>query len=131
MRRYLPLPSSMGLCALLLCLCAPLQAAAPATQPASMQPAPIVELRGSAAEMGQQYGQQLDAPITLLHEKYLKVFLGSPTQRFIAIAAAKAFEEKFSPEHLAELNAMAQQVGMNSEEAALAQCFLDLTPMSA
>jgi predicted choloylglycine hydrolase len=35
------------------------------------------------------------------------------------------------PEHLAECNAMSLQVGIDADETVLAQCFLDLTPMSA
>ncbi len=35
------------------------------------------------------------------------------------------------PEHRAEVEAMAQAIGMDSREAMLAQCFLDLTPMTA
>ncbi len=106
-----------------------LRAQAPATQPAS--PLRIVDLHGSATEMGTQHGQQLVEPIKLLHEKYLKVFLGSPTQRLLAIAAAKVFAQKLLPDHLTEENAMAAQTGLTADEAMLAQCFLDLTPMSA
>ena len=69
--------------------------------------------------------QQLAGPINLLHEKYLKVFLGSPTHRLMAISAAQAFEQHFLPEHLAEVTAIAKQTSMSVDDAAFAQCFLD------
>lgn len=104
---------------------------APATMPAERAPLSIVELHGTAAEMGAQHGKQLGDSIRLLHEKYLKVFIGSPAKRFLALAAAKGFERKLSPEHLAEITAMAEQVGISLEDCVLGQCFLDLTPISA
>jgi predicted choloylglycine hydrolase len=81
--------------------------------------------------MGMQHGKQLADSIRLLHEKYLKVFIGSPTKRLLALGAARAFEQKILPEHLAEVTALAQQTGIDVHDLVLAQCFLDLTPMSA
>ncbi|HET6247453.1 MAG TPA: C45 family peptidase [Tepidisphaeraceae bacterium] len=100
--------------------------------PAAEKPAiPIVVLHGTSADMGTQHARQLATSIDYLHEHYLKVFLGTTTHRLLAMGAARAFEQKFLPEHLAEVNAMATQCGMDRDEAILAQCFLDLTPMSA
>jgi hypothetical protein len=92
---------------------------------------PVVELRGSAGQMGQEHGKDLAAPIKYLHEHYLKVYLGSGTQRFLALGAAKLFENYIRPEHLAEADALAKQTGMDERETVLAQCFLDLSPMNA
>lgn len=108
-----------------------------ATAPAAAAPAvptwagPVIELRGSADQMGQEHGKDLAAPIEFLHDHYLKVYLGSGTQRFLALGAAKLFENYFRPEHLEEADALAKQTGMDERETVLAQCFLDLSPMNA
>lgn len=92
---------------------------------------PVVELRGSGPQMGEEHGKDLAKPIEFLHDHYLKVFLGGGTQRFLALGAAKLFEHYIRPEHLAEADALAKQTGMDERETVLAQCFLDLSPMSA
>lgn len=92
---------------------------------------PVVELRGSGVQMGAEHGKDLAQPIEYLHDHYLKVYLGGATQRFLALAAAKLFENYIRPEHLAEADALAKQTGMDERETVLAQCFLDLSPMSA
>ncbi|MDB5174227.1 MAG: hypothetical protein JWN51_3000 [Phycisphaerales bacterium] len=94
-------------------------------------PLPLVELRGSAADLGTGHGKQLAEPIKLLQDKYLRVYMGSPGHRLLAMAAASLFEAKFRPEHRTETAAMAKEVGMDPREAILAQCFLDLSPMTA
>lgn len=91
----------------------------------------VVELRGSGEQMGTEHGQDLAQPIEYLHDHYLKIYLGGATQRFLALAAAKLFENYIRPEHLAEADALAKQTGMDERETVLAQCFLDLSPMSA
>ena len=92
---------------------------------------PVVELRGTAEQMGAGHGRQLSEPIQFLHDNYLKVYLGGGTQRFLALGAAKLFESYIRPEHLAEVDALAKQTGMDERETVLAQCFLDLSPMQA
>lgn len=114
-------------------------AAAPvkAAQPASYAPAapdytgPLVELRGTSQEIGAQHARLLDAQIQLLHEKYLNVYIGTGAKRLVALTAAKLFKPHFAPEHLAETDALAATQGMDEREAVLAQCFLDLSPMTA
>jgi isopenicillin-N N-acyltransferase-like protein len=91
----------------------------------------VVELRGTAEQMGREHGKDLAKPINFLHDRYLKVYLGGGTQRFMALGAAKLFENYFRPEHLKEADALAKQTGMDEREAVLAQCFLDLSPMNA
>lgn len=103
----------------------------PTTRPSDPYFVPIVQLAGTPAEMGAEQGSQLAEPIRLLHDRYLKPFIGTTARRFIAIAAARAFEQWFRPEHLAEAHALAAKVGIDDDEMALAQCFLDLLPMSA
>ena len=103
------------------------RAADPATQPA--REIPIIRISGSAGEMGMSHGKQLREVIQLLHEKYLKVFLGSGTHRMFALGAARAFEQNLRPEHMAEIDALSVACGIDRDEAALGQCFLDLTAM--
>ena len=92
---------------------------------------PVVELRGTAEQMGEEHGKDLSTPIEYLHDHYLKVYLGGGTQRFLALGAAKLFENYFRPEHLRETDALAKQTGTDERETVLAQCFLDLSPMNA
>lgn len=91
----------------------------------------VVELRGSGEQMGAEHGKDLAQPIEYLHDHYLKRYIGGATQRFLALGAAKLFENYFRPEHLAEADALAKQTGMDERETVLAQCFLDLSPMAA
>ncbi len=134
-RRKMPmLQSNIRILGIIPLLATFLTAPGYASEPATSQPAntiPIVQLHGTSAEMGQQHAAALGKTVILLHDKYLKVFLGGAAKRFIAIAAAKSFERQFSPEHLAEVDSLAHETGINVDEAALGQCFLDLTPMEA
>ena len=107
---------------------APLAIAAPLVEPWR---GPVVELAGTPEQMGREHGHELDKPILYLHDHYLKAYLGATAQRFLALGAAKLFESYFRPEHLAEVDALAAETGMDERETALAQCFLDLSPMNA
>ena len=129
---------ALGLAGLIGCNRSPQVAHVATTQPvfATVAPVPIyhgplVELSGTGRQMGEQHGRQLGPQIQLLHEQYLDVYLGTGARRFLALTAAKAFESRFLPEHRAELEGLAEQTGMDEREAALAQCFLDLSPMAA
>jgi len=110
----------------------PAAASAPATI-AAPPPyhGPLIELRGTAEQIGTEHGVVLGPQIQLLHEHYLKVYLGNTARRFLALAAARMFESYFPPEDLVEVDAMARQTAMDEREAVLAQCFLDLSPMTA
>jgi isopenicillin-N N-acyltransferase-like protein len=110
---------------------APAPAVVPAPPPAPAWTGALVELRGTPEEIGQEHGEDLQRPIQFLHDNYLKVYLGSTTQRFLALGAARLFENYILPEHLAEVDALARQTGMDERETVLAQCFLDLSPMEA
>src|SRR5438046_1061209 len=61
---------------------------APAPPPVPLWHGPVVELRGTGEQLGEQHGQQLDKPIQFLHDNYLKVYLGSGTTRLLALGAA-------------------------------------------
>ncbi len=94
-------------------------------------PIPVVELSGTPAEIGAEHGRRLGPSIRLLHDQYLGAFISTPAHRFIALAAATAFESHLLPQHRDEIDAMAGEVGIDPREAMLGQCFLDLTPMTA
>jgi predicted choloylglycine hydrolase len=111
-------------------------APAPAADPpvalsAGVLPVRVVELRGKGADLGASHGRELAGPITTLHENYLKKFIRSEVQRFIALAAAGKFEAQLLPEHRDEVAALGKESHLDPREALLAQCFLDLTPMVA
>jgi isopenicillin-N N-acyltransferase-like protein len=94
-------------------------------------PIPIVELRGSGAEMGREHGARLSSTIHLLHDSYLLVLVKNPTQRFMAMSAAQIFETELSPTHREEVMGLAAGSGIDEQETMLGQCFLDITGMTA
>jgi predicted choloylglycine hydrolase len=49
----------------------------------------------------------------------------------IALTLAQGFEIQLAPAHRDEVQALAKQVGLDEREAMLAQCFLDLSPITA
>ncbi|HEX4053521.1 MAG TPA: C45 family peptidase [Tepidisphaeraceae bacterium] len=87
---------------------------------------PLGEFSGSPADMGRQHGTQFRQTIIDLDENYLFVQLQG-SARVRARLAAVNFEALMLPEHRAEVQALAQAVGINIYDAVLAQCFLDLT----
>lgn len=101
----------------------------PATAPAA--PIPVVVLAGEAAEMGSVHGASLSPAIHTLYEMYLKRFIRNEMQRIMALSAAEGFEQKLLPEHRAEVEALAKQTKLGARETMLAQCFLDLTGITA
>jgi len=107
-------------------------AAAPAPKEVEVPfPLPVIELAGTDEQIGAEHGRRLGDTIRSLHANYLKAFFSSPGQRVLATAAAAAFEPRFSPEHLAEVRALAKETGIDPRQMLLAQCFLDLSAMTA
>ncbi len=90
----------------------------------------IVEVRGDGAALGKAYGEALRSEIRSLH-KYLNVYFEDPKLRKQALLAAFIFRNQLSPEHQAEISALAQASGVDAGEVMLANCFLDLSPMTA
>ncbi len=77
--------------------------------------------------MGRYQGTQFRSTIIDLYQNYLlNQVQGSA--RVEARLAAVNFEVLMLPEHRAEVEALAQAVGLNRYDMLLAQCFLDLTP---
>jgi predicted choloylglycine hydrolase len=93
------------------------------------EPIRIVEVRGDGAAMGKAHGEALAPQIRALH-KYLKVFFEDEKIRKQALLAAFIFRNQLSPEHQAEIVGLAQACGLDVGEVMLANCFLDLSPMT-
>src|SRR6476661_1267500 len=94
-------------------------------------PFPVVEMTGTGEEMGAAHGKQLGQTIRDLHAKYLRAYFASEGQRFLAMTAAAAFEQRVAPEHLEEIRSLAKSSGVDARQMLLAHCFLDLSPMTA
>jgi isopenicillin-N N-acyltransferase like protein len=92
---------------------------------------PIIEVAGDGAEIGTTYGHRLAQPMRELFSQYLMRWIDTDTKRAIAIAAARGFARHIEPHHKAEITAVAQASGFQPVEVMLAQCFLDLSPMTA
>ncbi len=93
--------------------------------------APVIELSGTPEQIGREYGQALSAPMHLLFERYLKPWFATDFKRWSATMAARAFESHIPEEYRAEMDAIAQASGLDPEQVLLAQCFLDLSPVTA
>jgi isopenicillin-N N-acyltransferase-like protein len=99
---------------------------------AAVQPTvPTVVLQGSPQQMGQAHGAALGPQIKMLHDQYIKQWIRSDTQRFMALSAATLFEAQMEPAHRIELNALAAAAKVDAKQTMLANCFLDLSPMTA
>src|SRR5688572_10938216 len=104
---------------------------AAAAAPAAPFPVPVVKMHGAGSEMGAEHGRQLGPAIQSLHSQYLNAWFDNAAQRFMMIAAAKGFENHLLQEHRDEVHALAASTQINANQMMLAQCFLDLSPMTA
>lgn len=104
----------------------------PAPKPvAEVLPFRVYELAGSASEIGSQHGRFMGDDIRALHADYIKAYFKNDTRRFLAMAAATAFESLMRPEHREELDSLAHETAVDSRQMTLAQCFLDLSAGTA
>ncbi|HEY1921609.1 MAG TPA: C45 family peptidase, partial [Tepidisphaeraceae bacterium] len=87
---------------------------------------PVGEFRGTPEELGREQGVQFRPTIIDLYQNYLLNQLQG-SERVKARLAAVNFEVLMLPEHRAEIESLAQAVGLNHYDILLAQCFLDLT----
>ena len=94
-------------------------------------PLPVIRLAGDPVRIGADHGRELGGQIRELHGKYLNAYFTNPGRRMMAMAAAAAFESKVGAEHLAENHALAHASGVDRRQMLLAQCFLDLSAMTA
>lgn len=94
-------------------------------------PVPVVEVNGSAAEMGSAHADRLGGPIRELFAAYFGTYFCSEGQKTLSMTAATAFGRHLSSEHRAEIHALARGARMDEREILLGQCFLDLSAMTA
>lgn len=87
-----------------------------------------IVLEGRPEEIGRAHGRRLGPQIRLLEEQYVGALLGDAAGRARALAAAAGFRDRLRPHHRAELDAVAEAVGIDRERMLLANCFLDLLP---
>lgn len=92
---------------------------------------PVVQVAGSGAEMGTSHGTQLGQQIRELDESYLQNFFKTEQARLLAYLVAMQFQATLSPAHREEVEALAKSSELDPREMMLAQCFLDLLPMTA
>ena len=105
--------------------------AAPAPQVEAPFPTPVIDLSGSGTDIGREHAEALGDGIRKLHGRYIAAYFKSATTKFIAMTAASLFEPKIAPEHMAEVKALASYSSIDPRQMLLAQCFLDLSPMTA
>jgi isopenicillin-N N-acyltransferase like protein len=110
---------------------APIPSSAASAPLAEPFPVPIVELRGDSADLGSEHGVRLRDSIRTLHDGYLKRYLRSDLERFLALKAAEAFRGRIGADYQDEVGGLAKACDLDGREAMLAQCFLDITGMVA
>lgn len=103
----------------------------PAPQVEAPFPIPVIDLSGTGADIGREHAEALGDGIRKLHGRYITAYFRSATAKFLAMTAASLFEPKIAPQHMAEVNALASYTSIEPRQMLLAQCFLDLSPMSA
>lgn len=102
-----------------------------APRQAEVSPIPILDMRGDGAAIGAAHGKALGSSIRFLHIKYLDVWFKNPQMKLLAQTVAVAFETKLAPRHQAEIHAIAEASGVDERDVMLANCFLDVSPMTA
>ena len=110
------------------------QSIAPTAPPATPQerlPFPIVELRGDAASLGSAHGTRFNAEIHTLIHAYLDTWFENPNLKFAAQTIAVMFEGQLQPRHRQEIHALSAATGIDERDVMLANCFLDVSPMTA
>jgi isopenicillin-N N-acyltransferase like protein len=119
-------------------LCAMLAGCAQSRFPAAQAPQvynpalvniPIGHFNGSPQEMGAEHGRRFHDQIINLFQNYLLPQLPG-NLRIQAHLAAALFELYMLPDQRAEVTALAGAVGLNIYDAMLAQCYLDLMPIT-
>lgn len=92
----------------------------------------IIELSGTPTEIGQSHGQQLAAEIAHLEKNYLRAFFAkNPQQHKQALMAAFLFRNLMNPDHKEEILAISDGAKLDAGQIMLANCFLDLIPITA
>jgi isopenicillin-N N-acyltransferase-like protein len=90
---------------------------------------PMGEFGGDPAQIGAEHGHRFHDQIIDLFQNYLMARLPGNI-RVEARMAAASFEIYMLPDQRAETQALADVVGLNAYDAVLAQCYLDLMPLT-
>jgi hypothetical protein len=102
--------------------------APPALAPVQLS-IPVGEFAGDPAQIGDAHGTRFRDQILELFHDYLMAQLQGNI-RVQARMAAASFEIYMLPDQRAEIHALADAVGLNIYDALLAQCYLDLMPLT-
>ena len=92
-------------------------------------PLPVLEISGSPEALGTRHGQQLGDTIRSLHNDYLNAYFKSQGQRFLALSRRRGVRRASTPN--TSPKSAPGQVLPPPRTATAAQCFLDLSPMTA
>jgi isopenicillin-N N-acyltransferase like protein len=90
---------------------------------------PVGDFSGDPIQLGTEHGKRFDDQIVDLYNNYLLPQLQGNVGVEARVAAAE-FELYMTPDQRAETGALAQAVGLNTYDAVLAQCYLDLLPVT-
>jgi isopenicillin-N N-acyltransferase like protein len=90
---------------------------------------PVGEFGGDPAQIGAEHGHRFHDQIIDLFQNYLMARLPGNI-RVEARMAAASFEIYMLPDQRAETQGLADAVGLNVYDAVLAQCYLDLMPLT-
>ncbi|HTL29502.1 MAG TPA: C45 family peptidase [Tepidisphaeraceae bacterium] len=101
-----------------------------ATLAAGPTTVPVIQLHGDGAQIGEQYAEALGSQVKTL-QGYLDRYLQNDTQRTAALAAAMFFKTMLPQPYRDEVASLAKNIPLDEKRLMLAQCFLDLTPMTA
>jgi isopenicillin-N N-acyltransferase-like protein len=94
-------------------------------------PFAVVQLRGDGAAIGVAHGVRFNSEIHTLFDGYLKTWFSNPTMKLAAQSVGVLFEAQLSEAHRQEIRALAATTKLDEHDVMLANCFLDLSPMSA
>jgi isopenicillin-N N-acyltransferase-like protein len=108
---------------------APMARVAPPPVLAPRLSIPVGEFGGDPAQIGAEHGHRFHDQIIDLFQNYLMARLPGNI-RVEARMAAASFEIYMLPDQRAETQALADAIGLNVYDAVLAQCYLDLMPLT-
>jgi predicted choloylglycine hydrolase len=89
------------------------------------QQVPILVLRGTPREMGQQQGALLKPQLNVLVENYLNRFLSKDTNKQRALDGLKEMKPFIPPEYLQEIEAISQASGESLDNLLLLHTIID------
>lgn len=100
----------------------------PASETAPRPPFDIVTIGGTPEEIGRGHGQALRDRIRMLEARYVQAIFGTASRHAAGLVTAAGFRPLMRPHHRAELDALAEAVGLPAGQMLLANSFLDILP---